>query len=102
MPTTGQLKTLSGDELAAFKPGKIKSISPDSISGLRPAALNDFSKRQVKALTDEQLAGLSKKQIKRADDFIDALSIQQLEKLSFNPARFNRLTDQLDPLNGLE
>ena len=79
-----------------------ESISPDSISGLRPAALNDFSKRQVKALTDEQLAGLSKKQIRRADDFIDALSNQQLAILSFNPARFNRLTDPLDPFNGLE
>ena len=91
--TSSQLKTLSGDELAAFKPGKIKAISAESISGLKPAALDDLNKRQVKALTTEQLDALTKKQIRKADDFIDALSDQQRDALSFDPGRSNRLID---------
>ena len=90
---------MSGDELAVFKPKKIESIDPDAISGLRPAALDDLSKRQVRALTNDQLAGLSKKQIKKADDFIDLLSNQQLDQLSFDPGSFNRQEHLVETLN---
>ena len=65
-------------------------------------ALIRLSKRQIKVLTTEQLAGLTKKQIKRADDFIDALSNQQREALSFDPGRSNRLVDPFYRLNGIE
>ena len=102
--TTGQLRTLSGDELAVFKPKKIKSIDPDAISGLKPAALDDLTKRQVKALTNDQLAGLSKKQINKADDFIEALTNRQRDQLSFNPSSSNRqdrLVDSLDQQDAL-
>ena len=93
--TSRQLRTLAGDEIAAFRPGRIKSISPGSISGVRPATLDDLNKRQIKALTTEQLAALSKKQIRKADDFIDSLSDQQREALSFGPGPANRLVDPL-------
>ena len=99
--TSRQLRTLSGAEIAAFKPGRIKSLDADAISGLKPSALDDFSKRQIKALTDDQLAGLSKKQIKKADDFIEALSDQQRDALSFDPGRSNRLVDPLSDQNDL-
>ena len=46
-------------------------------------------------MSDDQLAGLSKKQIKKADDFIDALSDQQRDALSFDPGPSNRLVDPL-------
>ena len=93
--TSGQLKTLTGEEIAAFKPGKIKSLDADAISGLKPSTLDDFSRRQVKALSDDQMTGLSKRQIKKADDFVDALSNQQRDALSFDPGRSNRLVDPL-------
>ncbi|QNI98615.1 putative secreted protease domain protein [Synechococcus sp. RS9902] len=99
--TRGQLKTLSVAEISAFKPGKIKSLDADAISGLKPKTLDGFSRRQVKALTDDQLAGLSNKQIKKADDFVDALSVQQREALSFDPRRSNRLIDPLDNVSDL-
>ena len=99
--TTKQLKTLSGDELSVFKPQKIKSIDADAISGLKPDALDALSQRQVKAFTDDQLGGLSKKQIKKADDFVDALSDQQREALSFDPGRSSRLVDPLSDQDDL-
>ena len=46
-------------------------------------------------MSDDQLAGLSKRQIKKADDFVDALSDQQRDALSFDPSRSNRLVDPL-------
>ena len=55
----------------------------------------------MKAFTDDQLAGLSKKQIRKADDFIDALSDQQREAVSFDPGRSNRLVDPLIDQNDL-
>ncbi len=94
--TSGQLKTLSADELSVFKPKKIGQIDPDAISGLKPKALDELTNRQVKAFTDDQLAGLSKKQIKRADEFIDALSDQQIDALTFAPNPSSRLIDPLD------
>ena len=100
--TSSQLKTLSGEELAAFRPRKIKAISAESISGLKPNALDELSKRQIKALTTEQLAALTKKQIRKADDFIDELSDQQRQDLSFDPGRSNRLVDPLDQLHRME
>ena len=99
--TSKQLKTLSGDELSVFKPQKIKSIDADAISGLKPDALDALSQRQVKAFTDDQLGGLSKKQIKKADDFVDALSDQQREALSFDPGRSSRLVDPLSDQDDL-
>ena len=94
--TQSQLKTLSGDELSIFTPKKIKQIDPDAIVGLKPKALDELTNRQAKAFTDDQLAGLSKKQIKKADQFIDALSDQQVDALSFDPNRFKRLVNPLD------
>ena len=41
------------------------------------------------------MAALSKKQIRKADDFIDSLSDQQREALSFGPGPANRLVDPL-------
>ena len=79
--------------IAVFKPGRIKSLTKESISGLKPAALNALSKRQVQVLTEDQLAGLSRKQIKKSNDFIDGLSAQQLEALSFNVGHSSRLID---------
>ena len=93
--TTGQLRTLSGEELGVFRPGQIQAISSETIAGLKPAALDDLSRRQVKAFTDAQLAGLSRRQVKNADDFIDALSTEQREALSFSPSSSNRLVDPL-------
>ena len=94
--TSGQLKTLSADELLVFKPKKIRQIDPDAISGLKPKALDELTNRQVKAFTDDQLAGLSKKQIKKADAFVDALSDQQIDALTFAPNPSSRLIDPLD------
>ena len=91
--TSQQLRTLNGDEIASFKASRIKSLDVDAISGFRPSTLDDFSRRQVRAMTDDQLAGLTRKQIRKADDFIDSLSNQQREALSFDPGRSNRLVD---------
>ncbi|MAH57676.1 MAG: hypothetical protein CMN91_04440, partial [Synechococcus sp. ARS1019] len=54
-----------------------------------------------KAFTDDQLGGLSKKQIKKADVFVDALSDQQREALSFDPGRSSRLVDPLSDQDDL-
>ena len=82
--------------MSVFKPKKIGQIDPDAISGLKPKALDELTNRQVKAFTDDQLAGLSKKQIKKADAFIDALSDQQIDALTFAPNPSSRLIDPLD------
>ena len=103
-----QLKTITSDEISAFKVGRITSIASESISGLKPAALNALSKKQAKALNNTQLAGLSKKQIKKADDFINVLTDQQRDALSFDPGRSSRLVnpfadqDDLSLLPGLD
>ena len=91
-----QLKTLNGDELAAFKPAQIKAIDQDSISGLRPGSLNALRKRQVRSFSDDQLPGLTKKQIRKADDFVERLSKRQLDALPFGGGRFGRLGDSSD------
>ena len=84
--TSQHLKTLSAKDLSAFKPASVQAIDPDQISHLKPNALDALKKRQVKAITDDQLAGLSQRQIKTADDFIEMLTNQQLQILSFNPS----------------
>ena len=96
-----QLKTITSDEISAFKVGRITSIASESISGLKPAALNALSKKQAKALNNTQLAGLSKKQIKKADDFINALTDQQRDALSFDPGRSSRLVNPFADQNDL-
>jgi len=94
--TKSQLQTLLGDELSIFTPKKIKQVDPDAIAGLQPKSLDELTNRQVKALTDDQLAGLRKKQIMKANQFIDALSDQQVDALSFDPNRFKRLENPSD------
>ena len=91
--STAQLKTLSGDELSVFKPKKLKAIDPASMRGIKPAALDQLSQRQVKAFNKEQLSALSKQQINKANNFIDALSMQQEKMLGLGSARSNRLID---------
>ena len=79
------LKTLSGKDLSAFKPASFKAIDPDQISNLKSDSLDALKTRQIKAITNDQLAGLSQKQTKNADDFLEMLSNQQLQTLSFDP-----------------
>ena len=83
--TRTQLKTLSSDEISAFKPKKISEINPNAIPGLKPKALNGLKNRQVMAFNEDQLSALSDRQIRKADEFINALSDQQINALPADP-----------------
>ena len=87
-------KSISADEISAFKPSKIKAIDPVSIPGFKSNTLNAFTRKQIKSLTDEQIAGLTKRQIKKSNDFIEVLSELKTNVFSLGSSPSQRNSDE--------